>query len=161
MLAGPEAYSPAPNFVQRGNNTFFETYETRFTDDVSRSYLVLYRKDDGFNPNWVTEAAFVLRFQPYLNPDSTEPGVTMQDDGSYVRIARKFNGDEENNLSLTGYAVDANRFRLGYSYDLTWGGRDIYAFDPMAAPGIGSVMMPTAQVLISASLRTRAANGTW
>lgn len=135
LLAGPEAYSPSPNFVQRGNNTFFETYETRITDDVSRSYLVLYRKDEGYNPNWVTEAALVLRFQPYLNPDSTEPGVSLQDDGSYARIARKF-GRDDHNLSLTGYAVDANRFRLGYSYDLTWGGRDIYAFDPSAAPGV-------------------------
>ena len=32
--------------------------------------------------------------------------------------------------------IDANRFRLGYSYDLTWGGRQIYAFDPSAAPGV-------------------------
>jgi hypothetical protein len=39
-------------------------------------------------------------------------------------------------VSLTGYAVDSGRFRLGYSYDLTWGGRDMYAFTTGAAPGV-------------------------
>ncbi len=135
VLAGPEAYSPSPNFVMRGNNTFFENYENRFTDDISSTHLVVYRRDEGFDPRWLTEAAFVLRMQPYLNPDNTEPGVKVADDGSYVRVARKFGDRNDHTLSLTGYAVDANRFRLGYSYDLTWGGRDIYAFDPSAAPG--------------------------
>ena len=135
LFAGPEAYSPSPNFVQRGNNTFFETYETRFSDDITQTHLVLYRKDEGFSQGWSTEAAFVLRMAPYLNPDGTEPGVSVADDGSYVRIIRAFDRPEHN-LSLTGYAVDANRFRLGYSYDLTWGGRNIYSFDPMAAPGL-------------------------
>jgi hypothetical protein len=136
LLAGPEAYSPSGNFVMRGNNTFFETYETRFTDDLTQSHIVLYRRDDGFNPRIFTEAAFVLRFAPYLNPDGTEPGVSVADDGSYARVVLKLGDRDDHNLSLTGYAVDANRFRLGYSYDLTWGGRNLYAFDPMAAPGV-------------------------
>jgi len=135
VLAGPDATSPAPNFVERGNATFFENYESRYTDDISQSHLVLYRADEGFVPNWFTEAAFVLRFAPYLDPDQTDPGVDISDDGSYVRIGRHLGG-EDTSLSFTGYAVDANRFRLGYSYDLTWGGRDIYSFDPSAAPGV-------------------------
>ena len=136
LRAGPEAYSPAPNFVTRGTSTFFENYETRFTDDVSQSYLVLYRKDEGFHKNVFTEAAMVLRFAPYTNPNDSNPGVKIRDDGSYVRIGYKIGGDEDHLISFTGYAVDANRFRLGYSYDLTWGGRDIFAFDPAVAPGI-------------------------
>jgi hypothetical protein len=135
VFAGPEAYSPSPNFVERGNSTFFENYESRFTDDISQSYLVLYRKDDGFQKGWFTEAALVLRFQPYLEPDRTEPGVNIADDGSYVRVGRKIGDRDDHTISLTGYAVDSNRFRLGYSYDLTWGGKNIYVFDPIAAPG--------------------------
>ena len=134
VRAGPEAYSPAANFVQRGNSTFFENYETRFTDDISQTHLVLYKKDDGFIKGVTTEAAFVLRMQPYLDVASSKPGINVADDGSYVRIIKHF--DEHKNLSFTGYAVDANRFRVGYSYDVTWGGRDIYAFDPYAAPGL-------------------------
>lgn len=134
VLAGPEAYSPAANFVQRGNSTFFENYETRFTDDISQTHLVLYKKDDGFIKGVTTEAAFVIRMQPYLDVASSKPGVAVADDGSYVRIIKNFS--EKQSLSFTGYAVDANRFRLGYSYDITWGGRDIYAFDPYAAPGL-------------------------
>ncbi|MFN7142463.1 MAG: hypothetical protein ACK4YP_01705 [Myxococcota bacterium] len=136
VLAGPDAYSPAPNFVTRGTSTFFENYETRFVDDVSQSYLVLYRKDDGFHPNIFTEAAMVIRFNPYVSPNDSNPGVKIRDDGSYVRVGYKIGGDANHVFSFTGYAVDANRFRLGYSYDLTWGGRDIFAFDPNVAPGV-------------------------
>ena len=61
LLAGPEAYSPSANFVQRGNRAFFEDYESRSSDDISRAQLVLYRKDNGNWSGWSTEAAFVLR----------------------------------------------------------------------------------------------------
>ena len=135
VLAGPEAESPSANFVTRGNSTFFENYESRTTDDISRSQLVLYRKDDSFFQGWWTEAAFVMRFTPYLNPDETDPGTVIEDDGSYVRIVRDLPGDGHN-LSLTGYAVDSDRFRLGYSYDLSWGGRELFAFTAGAAPGV-------------------------
>jgi hypothetical protein len=134
LLAGPDAYSPALNFVERGNRTFFENYESRSTDDISRSTLVLYRADEGYRDGWSTEAAFVLRYTPYLNPDATDPGTSLEDDGSYVRIIRSLAGNQE--VSLTGYAVDAGRFRLGYSYDLTWGGREIHSFEAGAAPGV-------------------------
>ena len=36
ILAGPDAYSPSMNFVERGNRAFFENYETRATDDISQ-----------------------------------------------------------------------------------------------------------------------------
>ena len=57
VFAGPEAYSPSANFVQRGNRAFFEDYETRSSDDISRAQLVLYRQDDGNWDGWTTEAA--------------------------------------------------------------------------------------------------------
>jgi hypothetical protein len=135
VFAGPEAYSPSANFVQRGNRAFFEDYETRSSDDISRAQLVLYRKDDGNWDGWTTEAAFVLRYSPYLDPDQTEPGTNLEDDGSYVRIIKALTGTDHS-ISLTGYAVDSGRFRLGYSYDLTWGGREMYSFTTGAAPGV-------------------------
>ncbi|MFZ5476929.1 MAG: hypothetical protein ACOZNI_09165 [Myxococcota bacterium] len=135
VLAGPSGDSPSPNFVERGNSTFFENYERRYTDDITQSWLALYRKDEGFHPRIFTEAAFVLRFNPWLDPDDSDPGIDIADDGSYVRVGYKLGEDEDHAISLTGYAVDANRFRLGYSYDLTWGGRNIYVGDPSAAPG--------------------------
>jgi hypothetical protein len=136
LLAGPEYYSPAPNFVERGNRTFFEDYESRYSDDITASNLVLYRKDEGFWKGWYSEAAFVIRFQPYLNPDQSKEGARIEDDGSYVRLYRVFDGDDRHNFSITGYAIDASRFRLGYSWDLSWGGREIFAFDPKATPGV-------------------------
>lgn len=135
VLAGPDERSPAANFVSRGNSTFFENYESKYTDDISVSRIALYRKDEGFIKGVTTEAAFVIRMQPYLDVANSRPGVAIADDGSYVRLTKDF-GDPKHNISFTGYAVDANRFRLGYSYDITWGGRDIYSFDPYAAPGV-------------------------
>ena len=134
LLAGPDAYSPSANFVERGNDTFFENYESSTSDDITRADLVLYRKGDSFFEDWSTESALVMRMTPYLDPDKTKPGVDLKDDGSYVRLVRKLPGDDHN-LSLTGYAIDAGRFRLGYSYDLTWGGREIFSFTTGAAPG--------------------------
>jgi hypothetical protein len=133
--AGPEASSPSANFVQRGNRAFFEDYESRSSDDISRAQLVLFRRDEGNWAGWSTEAAFVLRYTPYLNPDQTEPGTSLEDDGSYVRIIKALPGTDHT-VSLTGYAVDSGRFRLGYSYDLTWGGKEIHSFTTGAAPGV-------------------------
>ncbi|MCK6507660.1 hypothetical protein L6R53_30555 [Myxococcota bacterium] len=135
VLAGPEAESPSANFVERGNATFFENYENRTTDDISRAQLVLYRRDDSFFQGWWTEAAFVLRYTPFLDPDDTDPGTNIEDDGSYVRLVRDLPG-EDHTISLTGYAVDSDRFRLGYSYDLSWGGREMFIKQVGAAPGL-------------------------
>lgn len=135
LLAGPEAYSPSANFVERGNRTFFENYESQTTDDISRANLVLYKRSDSYFEGWSAEAAFVLRYTPYLDPAKTKPGVEIKDDGSYVRLIRELSG-KDHSVSLTGYAVDAGRFRLGYSYDLTWGGKEIFSFTTGAAPGV-------------------------
>ncbi len=135
VLAGPEAESPSANFVERGNAAFFENYESRTTDDISRAQLVLYKRSDSFFSGWWTEAAFVLRYTPYLDPDLTDPGTNIEDDGSYVRLVRDLPGDDHT-LSLTGYAVDSDRFRLGYSYDLSWGGRELFVDQVGAAPGV-------------------------
>jgi hypothetical protein len=132
--AGPGDYSPSPNFVMRGNRTFFEDYESRYSDDISQSHLVLYRRDDGFSEGWSTEAAMVLQFRPYLDPDQSTDGVGLTDDGSYVRVIRELAG-EDHSISLTGYAIDASRFRLGYSYDLSYGGKEIMARPVWAMPG--------------------------
>jgi hypothetical protein len=136
LLAGPEYNSPSPNFVMRGNRTFFEDYESRYSDDISQSHLVLYRRDEGFWKDWYTEAALVIQFSPYLEADQTKEGVDLTDDGSYVRLVRKLGGSEDDTFSITGYAIDASRFRLGYSYDLSWGGKEIFLDDPAASPGI-------------------------
>jgi hypothetical protein len=136
VLAGPEYKSPAANFVMRGNRTFFEDYESRYSDDITQSHLVLYRRDEGFWKDWYTEAALVMQWTPYVEADESHPGVDLRDDGSYVRLVRKLGGSEDDTFSITGYAVDASRFRLGYSYDLSWGGREIFIKDPGASPGV-------------------------
>jgi len=109
VLAGPDQYSPSANFVERGNRTFFEDYESRYSDDITQSHLVFYREDEGFWKNWFTEAAFVMQFTPYLDPDQTDDGVEFEDDGSYVRLARRIGDSDDDSFSITGYAIDASR----------------------------------------------------
>lgn len=135
VRAGPEEYSPSANFVMRGNQTFFDNYEARYPGDITQSHLVLYRRDEGHWDGWFTEAALVVQMTPFLDPDDTDPGVDLEDDGSFVRVFRNFDEAGEHNISLTGYAVDASRFRLGYSYDLAYGGREIMAREVGAMPG--------------------------
>jgi hypothetical protein len=134
VRAGPEHFSPGPNFVMRGNSTFFENYEGRYGDDITQSHLVLYHQDDGYWENWWTEAAVIIQFTPYLNADQTSDGLDVTDDGSYIRLVRHLG--EDKSFSITGYAVDASRFRLGYSYDLSYGGKDIMAREVGAMPGV-------------------------
>lgn len=136
IRTGPEDYSPGGNFVTRGNQVFFENYENFWTDDISQGHMVLYRADEGFFPKWATEAALVLEYTPFLNPDISRPGVFIRDDGSYVRVIRQLGEDKDHTLSLTGYAVDASRFRLGYSFDLSYGGREIISPAVGAMPGV-------------------------
>ena len=78
--------------MQRGNVTFFENYERRVTDDIPEVtlYSIIKAKDltltGGLNQ-------FILRYTPFLNPDMTQPGTNIRDDGSYVRIVRRLKGD--------------------------------------------------------------------
>ena len=67
VFAGPDLYSPAANFVQRGNTTFFENYERRVTDDISRANLVLYNRSDGYFDNWSTQSAFLYSDTPHFS----------------------------------------------------------------------------------------------
>ena len=81
IFAGPDLYSPSANFVQRGNVTFFENYELRVTDDISRSNLVLYRESDGFNPN--RQQNQHLFFDTHLFESRYDTTVNnIRDDGS-------------------------------------------------------------------------------
>lgn len=126
LLAGPgetNPNSPPPRFGAGPQNTlFFDNFDTRFSGFETLSHLVLYSEAPSFFEGLSTEAALaVLLFE---RPSGE---ITLRDASSYIRIAYRPPGwGEREGLSLVGFPVSADRFRLGYAYRISWGGSGIY-----------------------------------
>ena len=64
--------------------------------------------------------------------------VALADDSSYVRLAyTPPSWSPKENISLTAFPVSADRFRLGYTYRISWGGSSAFT-SRAAAAGLGS-----------------------
>ncbi len=132
VLTGPDADANAspslPNAIPtQGQRLFFDDYEGRDTPFDNLTHFVLYMHEPGYFEGVDTEAGLVLRAR-LLN----ERGVDLRDDGSYIKVTKTLGARE---LAITAFPISANRFRLGYSYDLSWGGSAIFPHSE-AAPGL-------------------------
>lgn len=104
---------------------FFDNLNSRFSGRENISHLVLYSKLPGYVPRVDTEAALVLRVSmSALASQSNNVNSVFEDAGTYLRIRYRTAGarDEAEGLGLTLYPIDTDRFRLGYLYDISWGG---------------------------------------
>ena len=142
LLAGPgetEEFSPRAGFGERGGDeTFFDNLDSRDSGDETQAHLVLYRKDEGFSPCVLTEAALVLQWSYMADERTGSTRFDLRDDGSYLKLTwfHQEVGDDDYTLALTAFPFDTNRFRLGYTWDVTWGGnRGIAAKPGQAVPG--------------------------
>ncbi len=143
FLAGPGVTtpsSPSVDFSPRSNNQlFFDNLNTRNTGYETLSSLVLHRRQRGFIPGMDTEAAIVSRFTWTADDDTGRNRASFFDDGSYLRIRYFFNQSVEDesaaNIDLVMFPFNSNRFRLGYLWDISWGGNDIFPSDNGAVPG--------------------------
>lgn len=126
--------SPAARFSANRNSTqFYDNYDTKFTGFETMSNLVLYKRDESFFKNLVTEAALALNVL-VAGPDQ----INFQDASSYVRLTYKPAGWNDNEgLSFTGFPISADRFRLGYSYRLSWAGNRIFPGASRDVPNSG------------------------
>jgi hypothetical protein len=101
---------------------FFDNLNSRFTGRENLTHLVMYKKLPAFIPNLTTEAALVLRFDlGQLAANTGNLNAALYDTGSYLRLFYQ-TGAEKEGLGLTFFPLDTDRFRLGYLYDLSWGG---------------------------------------
>ncbi len=103
---------------------FFDNLNSRFSGRENLTHLVMYKKMPGFIDHLTTEAALVLRFDmAALSANTGNLNSALYDAGSYIRIfyntreARPTEG-----LSAVFFPLDTDRFRLGYLYDISWGG---------------------------------------
>jgi hypothetical protein len=103
---------------------FFDSLNSQYAGRENLAHLVLYKKLPSYIPRLTTEAAVVLRFDmAALATNSGALNQALYDAGSYIRLfyntreARPLEG-----FSATFFPLDTDRFRIGYLYDISWGG---------------------------------------
>ncbi|HEX7601879.1 MAG TPA: hypothetical protein VF316_09750, partial [Polyangiaceae bacterium] len=118
--------SPTFNIGDRPQyRLFFDALNSRFAGRENLTHLVMYKKMPGFIPNLETEAAVVLRFDlAALAAGTGNLNTALYDSGSYIKIFYKTGGTTQkpSGLSAVFLPLDADRMRVGYLYDITWGG---------------------------------------
>jgi hypothetical protein len=109
---------------------FFDNYDTRYSGFETMSHAVMYR--DFHSGHFDAEAGFVLRIN-----ELSGSNISLNDDGSYIVLSnwKDPSHKDPTRLSLTAFPVSADRFRLGYSYRLSWGGDPEYGRAKSATPG--------------------------
>jgi hypothetical protein len=123
---------------------FFDNLNSRFAGRENLTHLVMYNKSKGFLPNLTTEAALVLRVDlAALASGSGNLNGALYDSGSYFRVFYKTYSvtdhkgvSRDAGLSAVFFPLDTDRMRLGYLYDISWGGTD---------PRIGESIFPRIQ----------------
>ncbi len=102
---------------------FFDSLNSRYAGRENLTHLVMYKKMPGFLPNLTTEAAVVLRFDlSALAANSGNVNSALYDSGSFLRLFYNTGSDPREGLSAVFFPLDTDRFRLGYLYDISWGG---------------------------------------
>lgn len=110
---------------RRRYRLFFDNLNSQFGGRENLTHLVLYKKMPGFIDNLETEASLVLRFDlANLASGSNNLNSSLYDAGSFIRIFYQFDRSEDGptGLGLTLFPIDTDRMRLGYLYDISWGG---------------------------------------
>lgn len=109
---------------------FFDNLNSRFAGRENISHLVLYKKMPGYIEHLDTEAALVLRVDlAALASNTNNLNQSIYDAGTYLRLKYKTHdveGHDREGIDLTMFPLDTDRFRLGYLYDISWGGTNPY-----------------------------------
>lgn len=144
--------SPEPDFGPRQGIFFpFENLNIRDEADVTLTHLVVYKELPGFIYGLVTDAALVARLEVLDQPETNfrAGDILLSDGGTYLRARymfgeprfdeeRQLTLDNERQLEVTFFPMNADRFRAGYTYDLSWGGNSVFTDrkSRFATPGV-------------------------
>lgn len=109
---------------------FFDNYDTRFSGFETLSHATMYRSYS--KGHLQAEGAFVLRIN-----ELSENVVSLADAGTYIVVSnwKDPTHKDPTRISFTAFPVSADRFRLGYSYRLSWGGNPEYKRARSSTPG--------------------------
>ncbi|MEZ4300693.1 MAG: hypothetical protein R3B70_37505 [Polyangiaceae bacterium] len=118
--------SPDPSIGDRRTyRLFFDNLNSRFGGRENLTHLSLYKKLPGYFPHLDTEAAVNMRIDfGELARGTNNLNRALYDSGSYIRLFYHTDGDDSGKVGLgvTLFPLDTDRMRLGYLYDLSWGG---------------------------------------
>jgi hypothetical protein len=125
-----QAFPLSPNFSigdRRQYRLFFDNLNSRFAGRENLTHLALYKKMPGFIDDLDTEASLIVRLDlAALASNSGNLNQALYDAGSYIRAfyhtARYDDPKKVEGIGLTLWPIDTDRFRLGYLYDISWGG---------------------------------------
>jgi hypothetical protein len=104
---------------------FFDNLNSRFGGRENLTHLALYKKMPGFFEGLDTEASLVLRFDiASLSRNTNNVNQALYDAGSFIRAFYHTRGGStgKEGIGVTLWPIDTDRFRLGYLYDISWGG---------------------------------------
>jgi hypothetical protein len=109
---------------------FFDNYDTRFSGFETLSHAIMYRNYS--KGHLQAEGAFVLRIN-----ELSENNISLSDAGSYLVISnwKDPTHKDPTRISITAFPVSSDRFRLGYSFRLSWGGTPEYKRARSSNPG--------------------------
>jgi hypothetical protein len=109
---------------------FFDNYDTRFSGFENLDHQVAYRRVT--HGHMEAEGALVLRTNYLTNQ------LSLDDGGSYVSVGwwADPNFKSGKHVRLTAFPNNSDRFRLGYSYRLSWGGNEDFKRDTSNPPGV-------------------------
>lgn len=133
--------SPRLDFGARpGNETFFNNIDRRDTLRETLTHLVIYRKMPGYFYGLDTEAAIVARFVFLQDPANGAINQSFRDDSTYIRTTFYPLGDttktDDLKFEATFMPFNSVRYRLGWLWDISWGGPEIFPARNVAAPGV-------------------------
>lgn len=136
VLAGAGETTPSSPNARFGagnqNTQFYDNFNTRYSGFETLSNLVLYKKMPAFFEGLETEAAFAA-----LVLEKPTGAIELRDNSSYIRLSYTPPGwAKGEGVSLTGFPVSADRFRLGYAYRISWGGSNIFTYKAAGKYGV-------------------------
>jgi len=110
---------------------FFDNYDSKYSGFETLSHAVGYRSYS--KGHLQAEAAFIVRIN-----ELSENNIGLSDAGSYLVLSnwKDPTHKDPTRISLTAFPVSADRFRLGYSYRLSWGGNPEYRRAKSSTPGV-------------------------
>jgi hypothetical protein len=136
MLAEPGETTPSTPGWRFGTPNslgvlFFDNYDTRYSGFETLSHAVMYREYS--HGHLQAEGGLVIRLD-----NLTDRSIALSDDGSYLTISdwKDPSHKDPTRVSLTAFPLSSDRFRLGYSYRLSWGGDPEYRRSRSSPPGV-------------------------
>lgn len=155
VFAGPgDRSTPTSGYrigIDPDYNLFLENINTRFNGFESLSHIVVHKKVGSFFKFWETEIALAA----LMLADTQSGQFRFFDSGTYIRLIRKLDEGHEHevgSIDFTAWPVSSDRFRLGYTYLVSWGGTAIF-------PGKLQASSITEGAVPGARLRWRAPHG--